>query len=526
MKPSSNILASSNNQQGCQTLFAPEMQTGTTDVAFTFGINGSLRKVETHFPDHDMEHYLFNSAANLKAYGSDAMYYAYYGYNASNTRTYKLGLPFSFQWQNGQRVKVCIQPEQAMFYPNAYINFNQNGEYTKHYYNGTERICSRLGGQTVPIAVPDNALLRTRTTQAGQRFRSDIQNLDGSSTPVALYPISVDDLQPTGTSDIYYYHTNHLGSTAFVTDQNQNITQGFLYAPFGEITTEYNATFGNDIIPKYSFNAKELDEETGMYYYEARYYKPPVFTSRDPMMDQKPWLTPYHYCSNNPVGRLDPSGMLDDEWEYNMGTQRWTWRSSKGRDIGVDIVHVTSGNGNSMGSYVCENGLSSCNCYGNVTDYMGFHMESFRIIDGNNSASFTYSISATPLNENTTSDSKWMNCIGEVALGTSIETTMIEEAAKSASNVSKAAKEVDAWKFFNGLKGVAKWTGVVGDAFSLGVSIYKTIDNPSYGNFTQIGVQAVAMGVAFVPGVGWAVSLGISLFDYYMGDKIYNWIDK
>ena len=314
MKPSSNILASSNNQQGCQTLFAPEMQTGTTDVAFTFGINGSLRKVETHFPDHDMEHYLFNSAANLKAYGSDAMYYAYYGYNASNTRTYKLGLPFSFQWQNGQLVKVCIQPEQAMFYPNAYLNFNRNGEYTKHYYSGTERICFRLGGQTVPIAVPDNALLRTRTTQAGQRFRSDIQNLDGSSTPVALYPISVDDLQPTGnTTDIYYYHTNHLGSTAFVTDQNRNITQGFLYAPFGEITTEYAPLWQNGTLPKYAFNAKELDEETGMYYYEARYYKPPVFTSRDPMFEKYFWMTPYAYCANNPVKYVDPSG--EEMWQ-------------------------------------------------------------------------------------------------------------------------------------------------------------------------------------------------------------------
>ena len=106
---------------------------------------------------------------------------------------------------------------------------------------------------------------------------------------------------------------NHLGSTAYVTDQNQNITQGFLYAPFGEITTEYNATFGNDIIPKYSFNAKELDEETGMYYYEARYYKPPVFTSRDAMFEKKPWFTPYNYCSNNPVGKVDPSGLFDLE---------------------------------------------------------------------------------------------------------------------------------------------------------------------------------------------------------------------
>ncbi len=75
--------------------------------------------------------------------------------------------------------------------------------------------------------------------------------------------------------------------------------------------------FGNDVIPKYSFNAKELDEETGMYYFEARYYRAPTFISRDPLMNEKPWLTPYHYCSNNPVGRIDPSGMMDDEYEFN-----------------------------------------------------------------------------------------------------------------------------------------------------------------------------------------------------------------
>ena len=55
-----------------------------------------------------------------------------------------------------------------------------------------------------------------------------------------------------------------------------------------------------------------------MYYYEARYYKPPVFTSRDPMMDQKPWLSPYHYCSNNPIKRIDLNGK--DDYEVNKKT--------------------------------------------------------------------------------------------------------------------------------------------------------------------------------------------------------------
>ena len=63
-------------------------------------------------------------------------------------------------------------------------------------------------------------------------------------------------------------------------------------------------------LPKYSFNAKELDEETGMYYYEARYYKPPVFTSRDPLFEKYFWMSPYAYCANNPMKYVDPSGML------------------------------------------------------------------------------------------------------------------------------------------------------------------------------------------------------------------------
>ncbi|MBO4773331.1 MAG: RHS repeat-associated core domain-containing protein [Bacteroidales bacterium] len=83
----------------------------------------------------------------------------------------------------------------------------------------------------------------------------------------------------------------------------------------GEITTEYAPLWQNGTLPKYAFNAKELDEETDMYYYEARYYKPPVFTSRDPMFEKYFWMTPYAYCANNPVKYVDPDGR--DEYEFD-----------------------------------------------------------------------------------------------------------------------------------------------------------------------------------------------------------------
>ena len=307
-----------NNIGNSQTMFAPTMENGYEGVDYTFGINGSLRKREVQHPMPYTEYYLFNSAANLKAYSNNGLDFAYYGYNASNTRTYKLSFLNTNQWVNGQPEPFSLQLQSAMFYPNAYVNFNHNGEYTKHYYNGAERIASRLGITATPVSVTANARLTSRSSQLDNRFQEDILDLMTEGVSVSSSGgVNVSSLEsPTGTaSDIYYYHTNHLGSTAFVTDQNQNVTQGFLYAPFGEITTEYNATFGNDIIPKYSFNAKELDEETGMYYYEARYYKPPVFTSRDAMFEKKPWFSPYVYCKNNPIIMIDPNGR--DEYEFD-----------------------------------------------------------------------------------------------------------------------------------------------------------------------------------------------------------------
>ena len=58
------------------------------------------------------------------------------------------------------------------------------------------------------------------------------------------------------------------------------------------------------------WNAKELDEENGMYYYSARYYAPPTFISRDPMFEKYPSISPYTYCANNPVIMIDEKGLF------------------------------------------------------------------------------------------------------------------------------------------------------------------------------------------------------------------------
>ena len=215
------------------------------------------------------------------------------------------------QWVNGQPQPIQPMVQSAMFYPNTYINFTQAGEYTKHYYNGTERICSRLGEQQISISVENDQEWEAHRHDVKEMLRNAIgQHLYDEPTDMQEGEVlHLEYLQPCGNSNaIYYYHPNHLSSTMYVTDMQQSVVQSFLYAPYGEIISEYNTHAMGDAFPKYAFNAKELDEETGMYYYEARYYAPPTFTSRDPLFEKYFWISPYAYCANNPVKYVDPSG--------------------------------------------------------------------------------------------------------------------------------------------------------------------------------------------------------------------------
>ena len=288
------------------------------------------------------ELYRFGADGNLRLYSYDRLFYSLYGYDGGTTRTYKYSFDLNPNWVNGRLESVNFNLHNAMFYPNAYINFNNNGYYTKHYYNGMERIASRLGYQALSISTHDpdlqdrkdwqDSLIRKNVTEiTGYEFLEpgEEQTLEDPKPVFELPQVGMTGLQPIGGGDVFYYHPNHLGSTCYVTDGNASVQQGFLYAPFGEITNEYNSSFGSSVLPKYSFNAKELDEETGMYYYEARYMAPPTFISRDPLFEKYPTFTPYAYCANNPVKYIDPDGR---DWFQNELTGEVFYNSQMGKN--------------------------------------------------------------------------------------------------------------------------------------------------------------------------------------------------
>ena len=105
----------------------------------------------------------------------------------------------------------------------------------------------------------------------------------------------------------FYYHPDHLGSSSYITNLDGEVSQHIEYVPFGEVFIEERNNTWNT---PYLFNAKELDEETGMYYYGARYYEPrlSLWMSTDPLEEKYPNISSYIYCANNPINAIDLHG--------------------------------------------------------------------------------------------------------------------------------------------------------------------------------------------------------------------------
>ena len=122
--------------------------------------------------------YRFGADGNLRLYSYDRLFFALYGYDGGTTRTYKYSMDLSPNWVNGQMTSVNFNLHNAMFYPNSYLNFNADGYYTKHYYNGMERIASRLGDQNLQIHTHDPEL-QDRKEWQDSLIRKNIVEITG-----------------------------------------------------------------------------------------------------------------------------------------------------------------------------------------------------------------------------------------------------------------------------------------------------------------------------------------------------------
>jgi RHS repeat-associated protein len=101
-----------------------------------------------------------------------------------------------------------------------------------------------------------------------------------------------------------------------VTDLDGEAYELFLYNPWGEQLHHWSSNSSSWTSP-YRFNAKEVDPETGLAYYGARYYqsKLGVWLSVDPLAQKYPSFSPFCHAVNNPAFFVDPNGAESIEFD-------------------------------------------------------------------------------------------------------------------------------------------------------------------------------------------------------------------
>ena len=310
-----------------------------------------------------------------------------YTYNAAGERIVKSHGDLEGVYINGAPQGISFhETEDYTIYPAPIITVTKN-RFTKHYFIGSKRIASKIGtgrfsnvygiggnnitaGQKdyaarmmqiekqreeyykqlgTPPGVPTMKGATADPDNTGIGYNSIITDLGDHSVPEGWIqhpkfngkgdvpgppiqwsePESPDNAQPgygyiandTTKEETFFYHSDHLGSTSYITDNHANITQYDAYLPYGELLVDEHSS--SEDLP-YKFNGKQFDEETGLYYYGARYMNPvtSLWYGVDPMAEKYPNITGCSYCLNNPIKFIDPDGR--DSYYTKDGTYVFT----------------------------------------------------------------------------------------------------------------------------------------------------------------------------------------------------------
>ena len=304
-----------------------------------------------------------------------------YTYNAAGERIMKSYGTMEGVYINGAPQGITFhETDNFTLYPASIISINKN-RFTKHYFIGDKRIASRIGtglfnnvygrnGSYVTAGQQDYAERMNQIQKQKEAYYKQQGIAPGVPTEKGAYgdpentgvgynavltelgnhdvpqgwiqtprpnttpntnpgppvswndPSNPDDPQagygyiPNDTTkeETFFYHSDHLGSTSYITDDHANITQYDAYLPYGELLVDEHSS--SEDLP-YKFNGKQFDEETGLYYYGARYLNPvaSIWYGVDPQIEKMPKDGSYSYCFGNPIKLIDPNGERPSEEE-------------------------------------------------------------------------------------------------------------------------------------------------------------------------------------------------------------------
>ena len=308
-----------------------------------------------------------------------------YTYNAAGERVMKSYGTMEGVYINGAPQGITFhETDNFTLYPASILSVNKN-RFTKHYFIGDKRVASRIGtglfnnvygrnGSYVTAGQQDYAERMNQIQTQKEAYYKKVGVAPGVPTEKGAYgdpentgvgynavltelgnhdvpqgwiqtprpnttpntnpgppvswndPSNPDDPQagygyiPNDTTkeETFFYHSDHLGSTSYITDDKANITQYDAYLPYGELLVDEHSS--SEDLP-YKFNGKQFDEETGLYYYGARYLNPmtSLWYGVDPLAEKYVTTGGYIYTLDNPIRMIDLDGR---EWYESSVTQK------------------------------------------------------------------------------------------------------------------------------------------------------------------------------------------------------------
>ena len=310
-----------------------------------------------------------------------------YTYNAAGERIMKSYGTMEGVYINGAPQGITFhETDNFTLYPASILSVNKN-RFTKHYFIGDKRVASRIGtgmfnnvygrnGSYVTAGQQDYAERMNQIQTQKEAYYKKVGVAPGVPTEKGAYgdpentgvgynavltelgnhdvpqgwiqtphpnttpntnpgppvswndPSNPDDPQagygyiPNDTTkeETFFYHSDHLGSTSYITDDHANITQYDAYLPYGELLVDEHSS--SEDMP-YKFNGKQFDEETGLYYYGARYMNPmaSIWYGVDPLAEKYASMGGYVYTLDNPVKLVDTDGRIVN-YPKNQRTKR------------------------------------------------------------------------------------------------------------------------------------------------------------------------------------------------------------